>query len=130
MTVRRFAIVFLLAQAVGAAAWWGLLLGWPASRLPFKAADAPDVTLLAFGVADILLFAGTSAVCGCGFAAGRHWAWPTLCVHSGAAGYAGLYCWTLFALTGDGALGATLMTPSLTVPAWLVWRLRPTRGTP
>ena len=50
-----------------------LLLGWPPTRLPFRAADAPDVTLLAFGVADVLLFVGTSAASGYGFATNRRW---------------------------------------------------------
>ena len=131
MTVRRFGIAFLVAQAVGATVWWTLLLGWPPARLPFKTADASDVTLLAFGVADVLLFVGTSAASGYGFAMNRRWAWPALCVHTGAAGYAGLYCWTLAALTGgDGVLGAVLMSPALVVPGWLVWRLRPERRTP
>lgn len=126
VTVRRAGIAFLIAQAGGAAAWWVLLIGWPESRLPFKAGGAPDVTLLAFGVADVLLFAGGSAASAYGLARNRAWAWPLLSVHAGAAAYASLYCWTLVALTGgDGWLGAALMSPSLVVPGWLVWRLQP-----
>ena len=130
MTVRRFGVVFLLVQATGAAVWWALLLAWPPSRLPFKAAGAPDSTLLAFGVADGLLFVGASAACGYGLARHRRWAWPLLCVHAGAANYAALYCGMLFALTGDGWLGAALMSPALAVPGWLAWKLRPQGGPP
>ncbi|MCU0705290.1 MAG: hypothetical protein MUF18_15065 [Fimbriiglobus sp.] len=104
---------------------------WPSARRPFMAVDAPDVTLLAFSVADSLLFIGASAASGYGLWVGRVWAWPLLCVHAGAAAYASLYCWTLTALTGgDGMLGAVLMSPSLVIPGVLVWRLRPQGNNP
>lgn len=116
----------MLIQAVGAAAWWCVLLAWPASRAAFAARGAPEVTLLAFGVADGVLFVGASAACAAGLWLRRRWAWPLLCVHAGAAAYAALYCWTLTGLTGgDAPLGALLMTPSLIVPGVLVWKLRP-----
>src|SRR5215218_6235931 len=109
MTPGRIATAYLLATAVGAAAWWVLLLSWPASRAPFLATSAPDATLLAFGVADGVLFVGTAAGCAFGLWKRRRWAWPLLCVHAGAAGYAALYCWALTAITGGGAwLGAAL----------------------
>ena len=126
MSWRSLGVVFLTMQAVGGAAWWALLLGWPASRAAFRASEAPDVTLLAFGAADGLLYAGLSAACARGLARRRRWAWPALLVHAGAASYAALYCWTLTALTGgDGWAGAVLMTPSLLVPGVLAWKLRP-----
>ena len=125
MSIRAFAIAFLLAQAAGACAWWAVLAAWPPSRAYFRAEGAPDATLLAFGPADLLLFAGASAASGYGFWTGRRWAWPLLCAHAGAAAYAALYCWGLAALTGDGLLGALLMSPSLVVPVFLAWRLRP-----
>ena len=126
MPLRRFAVAYLLATAVGASAWWALLLMWPAARGPFLANSAPDATLLAFAVADGALFVGTAGGCAVGVWKRRPWAWPLLCVHAGAAGYAALYCWTLTAITGgDAWLGAVMMTPSLVVPGWLVVRLRP-----
>lgn len=128
MTLRRFAVVYFLSTAAGAAAWWALLFMWPAAREHFRAATAPDVTLLAFAVADGVLFVGTAAGCAFGVWRERSWAWPVLCIHAGAAGYAALYCWTLTALTGGEAwVGAVMMTPSLVVPGWLVVRLRPPR---
>jgi hypothetical protein len=127
MSLRRLAIGFLFAQAVGASLWWVVLIAWPASRPYFRAHDAPDSTLLAFAVADSLLFIGTSFGSAIGYWKQRRWAWPVLCVHTGAACYAALYCWTLTALTGgDAWLGAVLMTPSLVVPPLLLWFLRPT----
>src|SRR5262249_18007997 len=129
MSFRRFAVWFLSAEAVGASIWWGLLLSWPAARTPFMARGAPDTTLLAFAVADAVLFVGTAAAAADGFMGGWDWAWPVLCAHAGAAGYAALYCWTLAVLTGgDGLLGAVLMTPSLVIPGLLAVRLRPRGG--
>jgi uncharacterized SAM-binding protein YcdF (DUF218 family) len=128
--MRRLAVAYLILQAAGAFLWWVILLAVPLSRPYFRAADAPDSTLLAFGVADALLFIGTSAVAGIGLHLRRRWAWPVLCVYAGAAGYAALYCWTLTALTGDAALGAILMTPSLVVPGLLVWQFRPREVAP
>jgi hypothetical protein len=126
MSLRQLGVLFLLAEAVGGAIWWCLLLGWPASRAYFMAEGSPDAALLAFSVADFILFIGAAAVCAYGLWTRRRWAWPLLCVHAGAAAYAALYCWTLVALTGgDGLLGAVLMTPSLVVPGTFVWLLRP-----
>lgn len=130
MSLRRFGLWFLIAQAVGATAWWFCLLVWPASRPLFMARGAPDSTLLAFTAADGVLFVGTAAASAYGLWANRGWRWPLLCVHAGAAGYAALYCWGLVALTGgDGLLGAALMSPSLVVPGLLAVGLRP-RGAP
>jgi hypothetical protein len=126
MTARRTGVLFLWAQAAGGAAWWAALLLWPESRTHFKAAGAPDATLLAFGPPDVLLYVVASAACAVGLTSGAPWGWPLLCAHAGAAAYAALYCWGLTAVTGgDGLLGAALMTPSLVVPGWLAWRTRP-----
>ncbi len=124
MSLRRFAVGFLAAEAVGVALWWCLLLAWPESRAPFKATGAPDSTLLAFGAPDAVLFVGVAGASAYGLA--RRRAWPLLCCHAGAAAYAALYCLGLALITGgDGLLGAALMAPSLVVPGYLAVRLRP-----
>ena len=127
MTARRAGVTFLALQAAGGAAWWAALLAAPAVRVHFKPAAAPDATLLAFGPADVLLYVVLSAGCAAGLGKGAAWAWPLLCVHAGGAAYAALYCWGLTLLTGEAWPGAVLMTPSLVVPGWLVWALRPRR---
>jgi hypothetical protein len=129
MLRRRFAIGFLLGQAAAAAAWWCLLLVQPSFRVPFMAKGAPDATQMAFLTPDAILFILSSAVAAIGLWARKPWAWPLLCVHSGAAGYAALYSWSLTVLTaGDGLLGALLMSPSLVVPGVLVWWFHPQGG--
>jgi len=129
MLLRQFGVFFLTAQAIGAALWWCMLLGWPASRVWFMAKGAPDPTLLAFAAPDIVLFIGSSAASGYGLWANRRWGWPLLCVHAGAAGYAALYCWGLTGLTGgDGLAGSILMLPSLIIPGLLAVGLRPRGG--
>lgn len=126
----RLGSLYLAVQSVGALLWWAMLLTVPASRRLFMAADAPDVTLLAFAAADALLYIGAGAGSAYAIATRRGWAWPCLCLHAGAAIYAGLYCWGLTVLTaGDGWLGAAMMTPSMIVPGWLAWSLKP-RGLP
>lgn len=123
---RNAAILYLSLQGGGAVVWWWLLLVSPTFRRHFLPLDCPDVTLLAFGIADGLLFACLSFVCAIGLMRGRSWAWPLLCVHAGAAMYAALYCVTLTLLTHGQALwGTVLMLPALIVPPYLAWKLRP-----
>lgn len=116
---------FLVAEATGTLLWWIGLFAWPEWRVHFRVADAPDSTLIAFVVADAVLIVGTGFAAAYGLWANRGWVRPWLCVHAGAAAYAALYCWTLYALTGDALLAAILMTPSLAIPPWLAACLRP-----
>jgi hypothetical protein len=125
-TVARLGQLYLALQGVLALAWWVMLLVAPDTRRHFLAPAAPDITLLAFLIPDVVLFAGAALLAAYGLARGAAWAWPVLCLHAGAAAYAALYCIGLTVLTrGGGWLGAVLMAPSLVVPPWLAWRLRP-----
>src|SRR5690348_10854096 len=99
MQKRRCAIGFLLIQAVAATIWWCLLLVRPSFRVLFMARGAPDATLAAFLMPDAMLFILSSAIVTYGLWARKSWAWPLLCVHTGAAGYAALYSWSLVVLT-------------------------------
>lgn len=112
-------------QAVCGALWWVALLAVPGLRPLFRPAAAPDATLLAFAVPDLLLFvvAGLAAAIG----TWRHasWAWPVLLVHSGAAAYAALYCIAVTLLTGEAQAAAVLMLPSLVLLPAAVWMTKP-----
>ena len=123
--IRTLAVWFLIVQGVGVVAWWLVLLLYPPARSPFMVPGAPDATLLAFLVADLLLYAGGSFVAAYGLGRGRPWGWPALCVNTGAAAYATLYGLALPLVSGAGWLGAVMMAPSLVVLPILVWRLRP-----
>lgn len=128
LAVRLGAIYFFL-QGVGALAWWALLLAIPTSRRHYLAPGAPDAMLLAFLIPDLVLFAGASLLAALGLVRGASWAWPVVCAQAAASAYAGLYCVNLMVLTrGTVWLGAALMAPSIVVPPWLAWRLRPRRG--
>lgn len=128
--LRRAAVAYLTVQGVGVLAWWTWLLGWPASREAFRAADSTDATLLAFSVADVVLVLVGSFVAAYGLARSRRWAFAALCVHAGAGVYAALYGVTLWVLDAHAWMGALLMVPSLLVLPLLVWRLRPRGPSP
>jgi len=126
MLLRKLTIGYLWVQAIGASLWWGMLAYWPGSRSYFKAQHAPDSTLMAFALPDVILFILAAGISGYGLMMNRRWAYLALCLHTGAACYATLYCWNLVALTGgDGLLGAILMSPSIVALPWFVWRLQP-----
>ncbi len=125
--VRRLGVSFLVVQGLGGLAWWVVLLTFPKARVFFVAPGAPEVTLLAFAIADLILYVGGSLAAAYGLIRYRAWAWPILCVHAGAAAYASLYVLTLAAWSGRVTVGAAFMAPSLVVPPYLAWRLRPSR---
>ena len=122
----RLGAIYFVIQGVGAVAWWGMLLTFPATRRHFLAPGAPDAMLLAFLLPDLILFAAASLLAAFGLWRGASWAWPVVCAQAAAGAYAELYCVNLMILTrGTVWLGAALMAPSIVVPPWLAWRLRP-----
>jgi len=125
--IRRLGTAFLVVQGLGGLAWWIVLLTVPTSRRLFVAPGAPEVTLLAFVFADLILYVGGSLAAAYGLFRCRAWGWPILCVHAGAAAYASLYVLTLAVWSGSVTAGAAFMAPSLAVPPYLAWRLRPGR---
>ncbi len=119
--------MFLTLQGVGIFVWWTVLLIYPSAREPFMSPGAPESTLLAFFVPDLLIYAGGALVAAHGLLRQSAWAWSALCVNAGAAVYAALYALTLPLLSGGGWLGALMMLPSLVVLPIAVWLLRPER---
>jgi protein-S-isoprenylcysteine O-methyltransferase Ste14 len=120
------AAAFLVAEAVGCAAWWASLALNPDWRLAFRLDTAPDATLLQFLLPDLLLYIALPLAAAAGLLGGARWAWAALVAHAGAACYAALACWGL-AITsgGQGWLGALLMSPSLVALPLIVIGLRP-----
>lgn len=124
LPLRKLAALYFLLQGIGGAFWWITLWRWPRSRQWFLAEQAPDATLFAFAVPDILLYACGSLVCAYVLSTRKPWGWTALCIHTGASVYAGLYCWNLFWLSPNTWPGALLMTPAVVVTPTLVWLLR------
>lgn len=115
----------MFAQGLGGLAWWLTLFAWPQSRTAFMAAGAPEATLLAFMIPDLLLYAGGSLIAGYALITGRRWSHLAACIHAGAAMYAALYCIGLWWLDPHAWLPALMMAPSLIVPPWIAWSSRP-----
>ncbi len=123
--LKQLAVYWLGCQALLAGIWWVLLLYAPSVRRHFLAVDAPDSTLMAFMVPDLLLFIAGALVAARGLALERRWGWYTLLIHSGAGGYAALYCLALAMLSNGGWAGAVLMFPSLVITPYFALRLNP-----
>ena len=122
MSLRRFALVYLLSTGLGTLAWWIAMLGYAPWRPAFRLSNAPDVSLLAFAVPDVLLFVGSALACAFALWKRKNWTTTALVIHTVAAGYAGLYSVCLTLLSGGEAwAAAAFMAPSLIVPPLLLW---------
>ncbi len=122
MEPRRFAIAFLLVEAVLGAAWWcsiALHRGWRARFFP---PGLPDPVLWALAVADVLLYVAAAAFAAFGIARNRVWARTALALHAGGALYAGLLAISLAVADPTCWLGGLAMLPSTCVAPWLAWR--------
>ena len=122
--LRRLAVLFFLVHASGTIIWWLTLLLYPASRTYFSAPGAPDSTLFAFSLPDLAFYILGSMAVGYGLARQATWAWPLLCVHTGAIIYSALYGVGLPLLSGGG-WGSLMMFPSAVIQCLIVWLLRP-----
>jgi hypothetical protein len=125
-SISRLAEWFLIFQAAGTSLWWVILLLYPAARAPYLAPGAPDSTLLAFALADLVFYIAGSLVVAWGLATRKSWAWPVLCVHAGGIVYSALYGLGLPLFSGGG-WGSLMMFPSMLFEPAFVWLLRPMR---
>ena len=112
-------------QAACAGVWWVALWWVPGLRPLFRLANAPDPTLLAFALPDVLLFVMAGMAAAIGIWRDAAWARPVLFLHAGAAMYAALYCIGLTLLTGEAQAAAVLMMPSLVILPTAIWSTRP-----
>ncbi|HEX8229439.1 MAG TPA: hypothetical protein VF826_09010 [Chloroflexia bacterium] len=123
-TIGRLAVWFLILQATGTTLWWVVLILYPGVRAYYLAPGAPDTTLFAFAPADLASYIGGSVLVAFGLATSRSWAWPLLCVHSGAIVYSALYGLALPLFSGGG-WGSLMMLPSMILEPVFAWLLRP-----
>lgn len=122
MEPRRFAIAFLLVEAVLGAAWWcsiALHGGWRARFFP---PELPEPVLWALAVTDVLLYVAAAAFAAFGIARNRAWARTALALHAGGALYAGLFAFALAVVDPERWLGGLAMLPSTCVAPWFAWR--------
>ncbi len=109
-TVIRITTAFYAFQALAIAAWWVLLWTAPWTRMWFFPQDLTEQPLLSFWLADAIVAAGGSVVTAWGVASRQRWAGAAAWFVAGGMGYAALYCLNLWRVTGQGAVGAVLMT--------------------
>ena len=103
---------YFALQALAVGGWWLALLLRPAWRAAFRPDSAPDVVLLAFALADLLILGlGSALVALSGPHVARQrraLAWLV----AGATVYGALYTLALALVHAAPALGAILMIPA------------------
>ena len=119
----RLGALYLMIQSLGASLWWLALWLFPATRVYFRPANAPDAVLIAFFLPGLVGFIGAAM-----WAAWLLWRAPKrallpLAIHVGAASYAAFYCLQQWMMTGEAALAALAMTPSLVIGPLLLRKL-------
>jgi len=122
-TLRRIGIWFLVLQSAGAALWWLVICFSSSMRTLFFPFVTSRLVFIAVSVPDLVLYSGAGVLAAYALAQRKRWVIPLVALHTGAAFYAGLYCWTLALTSGSGWIGTVLMTPSLLFLPYLLVRL-------
>lgn len=117
----RLGAIYLLIQAASATLWWLALWFYPPSRAYFRPPDAPDAALLSFFLPDAIFFIGAAIWAAIRLLRAPRRALLPLALHVGAASYAALYCLQQWLMTGESAIAALAMAPSLIVGSVLLW---------
>lgn len=118
----RLLTLCLWLQCVGGLVWFVCLLAIPDIGTWFLPSEVDPDLIHTFLAADLVFFALLPGLAAVGLRRTARWAWPTLWMHVGGIVYAALWGWGLYAQTGDGVLGAALMTPGAVVIPALAWR--------
>jgi hypothetical protein len=104
---------------VAGAIWWVGLIFFPGTRAYFQPPDAPPWTILAFWLADLLLFVVASLVSAVLLIRRSRHARAALWFTAGAVSYAALYCLGLSLLTASTWLATGSMLPAMLVTLWI-----------
>lgn len=126
-SLRAAACIFLALEAALGAGWWILMAGSATARAAFIPPEVPAAVWFAIAPADVVLYVVAGAASAWGLARHRRWAVPVLLIHTGAALYGGLWCWSLAVSQQGPWLPAVLMAPSmiaLPLIARVAWRER------
>lgn len=100
---------YLLVQAIGILAWWGLLIASPGSIQWFQPAVWPPGSLLAFWLADGLLLVGGSLVAATGVFQEKPWASVAVWAIALVSWYPTLVCLATSLQTGEAWIATALM---------------------
>jgi protein-S-isoprenylcysteine O-methyltransferase Ste14 len=109
MNPRHLIATYLIAQAAGTAAWWMLLLAFPASMHWFQPSGWPTQTLLGFWLSDALLLIGGSLVVAGGVLSQKTWAMISIWSLAAATWYPTLYCIGVSVLTDEAWIASAMM---------------------
>ncbi|TWU24844.1 hypothetical protein Pla52o_11350 [Novipirellula galeiformis] len=109
MNARHIIAVYLVVQAVGTAAWWGLLLSMPASVKWFQPEAWPNNALLGFWLGDSLLLVGGSIATAIVVVKRTSWAAVAVWSLAAAVWYPALYCIGVSLLTDEAWIAAAMM---------------------
>lgn len=124
MNTRRAAVVLLAISAAAGLAWWAALLARPDLGAVFLPRSVPQDVIRTFALADFVVYFAFPAAAAAGLRRDARWAVPVLWLYSGGALYAALWGWGTVLATGEGLLGAALMTPPAVLMPWLGAKLR------
>lgn len=120
----RLLFLALWLQCLGGLAWFVCLLAIDGIGAWFLPTDVDPGLIHTFLAADLVFFALLPGLAAVGLPRRAGWARPVLWMHAGGIVYAALWGWGLFVQTGDGLLGAALMTPGALVIPTLAWLAR------
>ena len=123
MTVHRLAVLLLSLEAVLGLVWTLLITSRPDLGSAFLPKSVPADLVQTFLVADLAFYVALPAAAAIGLRRGRQWAPAVLWTHIGGVAYAALWGWGSVLVTGDGLVGAALMTPSAVVLPCVAARL-------
>ncbi|MCE9638071.1 MAG: hypothetical protein K8T90_20410 [Planctomycetes bacterium] len=123
MTVRPLAVLLLSLEAALGLVWTCVITSRPDLGSAFLPKSVPADLVRTFILADLVFYAALPAAAAFGLRRGRPWASAVLWTHIGGVAYAALLGWGTVLVTGDGLVGAALMTPSAAVLPWIAVRL-------
>ena len=122
-STRKIASVYFIIQGAAGLLWWAVLLWVPDARENFVPDGMPAASLLAFWLADLLMFVGGSLACGIMLLRGGRIHRALMWAVGGAIAYATMYCAGVTVLTGSGWINLILMSGALAFSLFFMGRV-------
>jgi len=109
MSPNRIVASYFLVQAIGTAAWWGLLVAYPPSVKWFQPNDWPVGSLMSFWLADLVLMVAGSVTAAIGVWRMNLWAGSVVWTVAGVVWYPTLVCVATSVQTGEAWIASSMM---------------------